>query len=165
VIVIVFPLLLVNELVAASVNPAPPFLPVQVGFAAFVHTAVLAVKTTVFESAVIAVAVVALSTIFVGVAETVVTSTSPSIAVIAVTELYVTGALGVTSAVEAPVAVNAVIVAGFTASSPAVLHVSTMSAWFPPLAAPESVIVMVSAARPATDVVVMALVRVGVDPV
>ena len=58
---IVCPLLLVNELVVASVNAAPPFLPVQVGFAASVHTARLAVKTTVFESVAIAVVVVAFS--------------------------------------------------------------------------------------------------------
>jgi len=103
VIVIVCPLLLVNELVVASVNAAPFFLPVQVGFAASVHTAPLAVKTTVFESVVIAVVVVAFSTIFDGVSATVVSSTSPSIAVIAVTELYVAAALAVASVLDMPV--------------------------------------------------------------
>ena len=112
----------------------------------------------------IAVVGVAFRTICVGVNETVVTSTSPSIAVIAVTESYVADALCAVSALETPVAVNVVNAAGFAASSPAVLHVSTMGACGAEAAALVKVIVMVSAARPAPDVVVMALVRVGVDP-
>ena len=163
-IVIVCPLLLVNELVVASVNAAPPFLPVQVGFAASVHTAPLAVKTTVFESVVIAVVVVAFSTIFDGVRLIDVSSTSPSIAVIAVTELYDAAALGVASVLETPVAVKAVTVApGFSASSLDAAHARTMAAWLVPVAAPEKVIVIVSAAMLPT-VVVTILVRDGELP-
>jgi hypothetical protein len=132
VIVIVCPLLLVNELVVASVNAAPPFLPVQVGFAASVHTAPLAVKTTVFESVVIAVVVVAFSTIFDGVRLIDVSSTSPSIAVIAVTELYVAATLGITSVLETPVMEIAVTAAGCAANSEVVLHVKTIAAWVTP---------------------------------
>jgi PAS domain S-box-containing protein len=72
-------------------------------------------------------------------------------------------ALCVASALETPVAVNAVIAAGLAASSPAVLHVSTIGFCGAEAAAPVSVIVMVSASS--VVVVVMAFVRVGVDPV
>ena len=101
----------------------------------------------------ITVVVVALSTIFDGVRPTVVTSTSPSIAFIAVTELYVADALCAGSALEIAVAVNTVIVEGFAASSLAVLHVSTIAACGAVAAAPEKVIVIVSAAIAPTVVV------------
>ena len=92
----------------------------------------------------------------------VVWSRSPSIAVIAVTEKYLADPLCSAFALETAVAVNAVIVEGFAASSPAVLHVSTSGAWLAPEAAPLKVIVIVSAAI--VVVVVMALVNVGFDP-
>ena len=101
----------------------------------------------------IAVVGVAFRTIFVGVSETVVTSTSPSISVIAVTDLYVADALCVGSALEIAVAVNTVIADGFAASSPGVLHVITIAACGAVAAAPERVIVIVSAAIVPTVVV------------
>ena len=162
-IVIVIELVDVVDEAIAVLIATPALVPVHVGVCALTQM-VLCVPPAVnviVPLLPIAVVGVAFSTIFVGVSEAVVTSTSPSIAVIAVTELYV-ATLGTASALETAVAVNAVTVEGFAASSPAVLHVSMSGAWLAPEAAPLKEIVMVSAAI--AVIVVMALVRVGVDP-
>jgi hypothetical protein len=153
----------VNEVIVVLIM-LPALVPVHAGVCALTQMALCVppAVNVIVPLLPIAVVGVAFSTIFVGVSETIVTSTSPSIAVIAVTESYVADALCVASALETAVAVNAVIAAGFAASSFAVLHVSTMSACGAEAAAPVSVIVMVSASS--VVVVVMALVRVGVDP-
>tara|TARA_B110000902_G_C13843978_1_gene412515 strand:- start:28 stop:510 length:483 start_codon:yes stop_codon:yes gene_type:complete len=153
----------VDEVIAVLIS-TPASVPVHVGVCPLTQTALCGppAVNVIVPLLPIAVVVVAFRTICEGVRLIDVSSISPSIDVIAVTELYVADALSTSSALETAVAVNAVIVAGFAASSPAVLHVSTIAAWFPPVAEPESVIVMVSAAI--VVVVVMALVRVGVDP-
>lgn len=163
VIVIVSPPLLVRALLPAiaSALAEPPFgvtTPVHDGDAASVQIATgasplsPAVNERVAESEVIAVAVVALSTICDGMTPIVVSSTSPSRAVSAVTELYDDATLAAPSVLETAVAVNAVIIPGFSPSSLLVLQLNSITLWFVPLFAPVNVIVIVSAAI-VTDVV------------
>jgi|TARA_B100000767_G_scaffold34391_2_gene29251 hypothetical protein len=130
-IVIVIELVDVVEEMRAVVIAVLASVPVHVGVCPLVQIALCdpPAVNVIVPLLLIAIVVVAFSTIFDGVSPIVVSSTSPSIAVIFVTELYVAATLGVTSTLETPVAEIVVTAAvGCAANSEGVLHVKTIAA-------------------------------------
>jgi len=130
-IVIVIELVDVVEEMRAVVIAELASVPVHVGVCPLVQIALCdpPAVNVIVPLLLIAIVVVAFSTIFDGVSPIVVSSTSPSIAVIFVTELYVAATLGVTSTLETPVAEIVVTAAtGCAANSEGVLHVKTIAA-------------------------------------
>jgi hypothetical protein len=129
-IVIVIELVDVVDAVIAVLIAPPASVPVHVGVIPLSQMALCAPPAVnmIVPLLPIAVAVVAVRTIFDGVRSIEVSSTTPSIEVIAVTELNVAAPLGVASVLEMAVAVNAVIVVGLAASSLEVLQIKTIAA-------------------------------------
>jgi|TARA_B110001469_G_scaffold95326_1_gene91334 hypothetical protein len=130
-IVIVIELVDVVEEMRAVVIAELASVPVHVGVCPLVQIALCdpPAVNVIVPLLLIAIVVVAFSTIFDGVSPIVVSSTSPSIAVIFVTELYVAATLGVTSTLETPVAEIVVTAAtGCAANSEELLHVKTIAA-------------------------------------